>query len=429
MLFVIISSILLNITPAQASIDPSIGTKKSFEVPFFKSKLSLFPSGFTTIDNLKKQMVGSQAANDKYYKWRKIYFSQDEIKPLFATHLSQYVIENSSNKRYKVTDTNVLTLQVFDETEKMFKKIATTDVHADAYDMGFVMTLKDVYLRTKPSERSEIQTTIPQGTRLSVNKYDKNFALINYQNYEGYVDLSEIITKFDFATFVFANNEWQQVKKRDFDHIITTKNKKISINSIKGLITPESRGIIASSSQKIPMWSQVEISQLNIAKWNQSQLKEHGLVWWQPVKKLEQELFTIDELIKKDVSSVSFHPQDPLKGILSANGVYITQDGYHWRKLPQFDNFNGPVYYFNDSLLFVGNFKSTDGGATFDNYIQIDKLAAAIEYQFGFTPKKLQVKRIETRAPYRLKLEIETGSRRIKMESPLFAQDWTAAKI
>ena len=428
MLFVILSSILLNINQANAAKIPESIQKKAFEVPFYKSSKSLFPSGSTNIENLKKQLISTQQGSEQYYKWNKLYFGHDEIKPLFATHLSRHVVDIQSNIRYKVIETNVNSLQLFDPEKKIFFKKNIEDVQADAYDLGYVMTLRDVYLKNKSNEQALILTTIPQGTRLVVDKYNNEFALVKYQNYEGYINLSEIITKFDFATFVYAENIWHQVGQRQFDKIISTKKLSIPLNSIKGMITPDIKGIVASSNQKIPLWSQVESTRNNVTIWNQSKLKEYGSVWWRSLKEIQQIYFSIDELLKREISSVSFHPQSPLKGILSSNGVYITEDGYYWRKLPQFENFNGPVHYFNDLLLFVGNFRSTDGGLTFDNYIQIDKLASAIEYQFGFFPKKLQVKKIETIAPYKLKLEIETGVRKIKMESPLFAQDWKAAR-
>ncbi len=428
MLLVILSSILFSLSQAQAAISPVTTDKKPFEVPFFKSKNSLFASGYTTLDNLKKQLVTTETAPVITYKWNNVTFAQNELKPLFATHLSKYVIEIRNKKRYKVIETTVQNLQLMDEENKTLKKSPVGEVHADPYDLGYVMSLQDAYLRRKASDRANVLTTIPQGTRLSVEKYYNKYAFVHYQNYEGYVSLSDLITKFDFSSFVFAENEWHQVSRRDYDKIITTKKVKVPLNLIKGVITPESRGIIASVSQKIPMWSQVEISQQKLGRWNQSQLKEHGPVWWQDNKDTEQTFYTIDELLKKDISSVSFHPQNPLKGILSSDGVYTTTDGFYWKKLDRFENFNGPVHYFNDLLLFVGNYRSTDGGATFDNYIQIDKLASAIEFQFGFFPKKLQVKRIETQLPLKLRIEIETGVRRIKMESPLFSQDWKATK-
>lgn len=439
MLFVIISSVLFSLNMARATVSPAAAIAraaasapaedpKAFEVPFFKSINSLFPSGFTTADNLRRQLVGSRKASDKYYRWNKLYFRQDEIKPLFAAHLSRYVIDPATSRRYKVLEASSLSFQLMDEARGITRKSGVHEVQADAYDTGYVMALKDVYLRTGADEKSRVLTTIPQGTRLAAEKFQNKFALVKYQNYQGYADLSELITKFDFASFVYAGGQWQRVKVRSFDEIVTTAGARIPLNVIRGLITPAERGIIASSAQKIPLWSTIELSRDQVTTWNQSRIKDHGLVWWKPNPEPEQVYYSIDELLKKDIASVSFHPKNPLKGILSSDGVYITENGNSWRRLSRFGNFNGPVHYFNDSLLFVGNFRSTDGGRTFENYIQIDKLASAIEYQFGFFPKKLQVKRIETRAPYRLKIEVDTGSRRIKMESPLFSQKWTAVK-
>lgn len=443
MLFVIFSTILflfnlgfIDINKASAAIATPIASeenlKKYSEIPFYKSTSSLFPSGSTTVENLKKQLITAQDSTDehydRYYRWNKLYFSSDEIKPLFATHLSRYVIDPKSNTRFKVIETNVKSLQLFDNKKKYIIKKDITDIQADARDLGYVMALKDIYLKTKAQDQAAVQTTIPRGTRLIVQKYSGRFAFVTYQNYQGYVNLSDLITKFDFATFIYAEEKWHQIKSRQYDKVISNKNISIPLNLVKAMITPHARGIIVSTTQKIPLWSRVEITRSKVATWNQSKLKDHGLVWWKSLATTEQIYYTIDELLKKDISSVSFHPQNPLKGILSANGVYITENGYYWRKLPQFENFNGPVHYFNDLLLFVGNFRSTNGGITFDNYIQIDKLASAIEYQFGFFPKKLQVKKIETQTPFKLKIEIETGIRKIKMESPLFTQNWKASR-
>src|SRR5687768_1010237 len=114
MLFVIIGAFLTVSMPALAAIEPNYYVREPGQVPFYKSSTSHFPSGSTTLENLKKQLVKSESVSSKYYQWNKIYFAQDELMPLFATHLSKYVIENSTNKRLKVADTNTLSLQVID---------------------------------------------------------------------------------------------------------------------------------------------------------------------------------------------------------------------------------------------------------------------------------------------------------------------------
>lgn len=406
---------------------PEENGKKNSEVAFFKSPSSRFPSGYTNLERLKKSMQASTQASSSYYKWNKLYFNQEELRPVFAAHISRTVLD-ATQTRYLVIDSHSQSLMLQDEKRGIRKKVSVQDVKTDPYDLGFVLTLKDSFLRRSPTGKSEVLTTIPQATKLTAQIYRNRYAQVRYLDYVGFVDISELLTKFDFASFIFAKGHWHQVKAREFDMIRTDSAEKIHLNDIKGLLTPENRGIIASSSQKIPLWSQVETTREKFSVWNKSQLTGHGLIWWQPIGGSTQEYHTTDELLSREVASVSFHPEKPTKGILSADGVFMTEDGINWKKLPQFDGFNGPVHYFNDSLIFVGSQRSTDGGYSFENYIQLDKLAAAIEHQFGFTPKKLLVKRIESRAPFKVKIEVDAGSRQIKMESPLFAQDWKASK-
>lgn len=419
---------MLFTSQANAAIEPNYYVKKHDRVPYFKSTTSLFASGSASLEQLKKNIVKSHKATDKYYQWNKIFFNEDELMPLFATHLSRYVIDNSSNERLKVTDTNTKTLTVFNEKNQRIVKMDINEVQADAYDLGFAMTLHDTYLRSHADNKSMIKTTIPQGTRFLVERYEKGFALIKYHNYKGYISLNEAVTKFDLASFVFAGSQWHQIQKRESDFVITNNGEKISLNSIKGIITPRESGIIASNSQKIPMWSKVKVTKTNITKWQLSKLKGQGLVWWKPNREFERMYFTVDEILAKNISFASFHPENPYKGLVSADGVYITQNGYHWRKLPQFENYNGPVHFFSNELLFVGNFRSTNGGKSFETYIQIDKLASAIEHQYGFAPKILQVRKIETPTPLKIRIEVDTGFKKIKMESPLFSQDWKPSK-
>ena len=74
-----------------------------------------------------------------------------------------------------------------------------------------------------------------------------------------------------------------------------------------------------------------------------------------------------------------------------SSGVFMTEDGQTWKPLNQFKGFVGPVYYFNDHYIFVGNYRSQNGGKTFDQYIQIDKISQAIR-NLGFEVKKVKIK-------------------------------------
>ena len=411
----------------------SVALSGTVQVPFYKSTQSVFPSGYGTTENLLKLQTQKTLLPESVYRWNSKTFGRDELRPVLPVHLSQYVFDVQTQQRWKVIETGLQDLKVENLVTRNTIQFSNDEVISDPYDLGYAITLKDAYLKQGAEQNSKILTTISQGTRLRPLEYKNSFFKVRYKDYVGYVSLSEALTKFDLCTMVFAFEKWHFVKKRQFDMMITNDDTKIQLNHVQRLVTPDTRGIIASATQKIPLWSQVEIIKSLKTDWVQSVLKGHGQVWWKfPNSQSnadDEPTILIDQLIRQPISSVSFHPRNPLKGIISSNGVYLTEDGLHWKRIKQFENFNGPVHYFNDLLIFVGQHRSVNGGKSFENYIQIDKLAQAIESQYGFLPKRLQVRHIETKAPFRLKIEIETGSRKIIMESPLFTQDWKAVKI
>ncbi|OFZ29276.1 MAG: hypothetical protein A2622_07610 [Bdellovibrionales bacterium RIFCSPHIGHO2_01_FULL_40_29] len=429
MLFVIGFLLHLNAFAAIPAFEASeILTLTSEQVPFFKSPQSQFPSGYTSLANLQKKQIEQVIHSENAYVYQNEYFKKEDLKPIFPMHMSQSVLDPKSKRRWSVLEAKVETLLVYDTNTKETHQFRIQDVTPDPYDLGFALTLKDIFLKKEPSEKAQTLTTVPQGHKFSVLKYSNGFAQVSYKTYIGFIPVSEIVTKFDFATYVFANAKWYLVKKRHFDHIITAENRKFHFDQIKGLITPDKVGLIASKNQKIPLWSRVAMIPTKGTTWIQSRIKGHGDVWWRSEMAAPEKVYTIDELLKKEIASISFHPTNPLKAIVSARGAYITEDGYLWRLLPDFKTFHGPVHYFSDHMIFIGNFRSLDGAKTFENYIQLERLTVAIQNQLGFLPKRLQVKRINTLPNYQLKIEIETGHRRIQLQSPLFTQSWRVIK-
>ncbi len=432
MLFVIWSLFHLN---AFAAIQGSEGFEMSDslslsykQMPYFKSPNSPFPSGSASVQYLQKNQKVHTLKPEVAYQHKNKTYTRQDLRPLFPTHISQSVISIKNKKRWSVLETKVDSILCFDTKTKQTVQFQLDEVGPDPYDLGFALTLKDTFLKKSPEKKSEVFTTIPQGQRFSVLKYKNGFAEVSYKSYLGFINVDDVITKFDFAKYIFANNRWHLIRNRQFDSLITFDNKKIYFSEISGMVTPEKIGLIASKNQKLPLWSRVQSVKSMKPDWIQSKIKGHGDVWWQPVTETAEDVFTIDELLKKEIASVSFHPTNPLKAILSAHGAYMTEDGYHWKLLKEFKNFHGPVHYFNDLMIFIGNYRSTDQGETFENYIQIEKLALAIQSELGFLPKQLKVKRISTLPNYDLKIEIETGNRKIKMRSPLFAQSWSIDK-
>jgi hypothetical protein len=55
-------------------------------------------------------------------------------------------------------------------------------------------------------------------------------------------------------------------------------------------------------------------------------------------------------------------------------------------------------------------------------------LVAFLLFLSGFSPINVLLKKLDSTSPMKIKIEIDTGNGRIKMESPIFDQNWQAVK-
>lgn len=306
-------------------------------------------------------------------------------------------------------------------------------------DLGFYLTLKKTAFKLTADEKSKTIFMISQKNKFQPLGYSNGFVLTKINHIKGYVNILDCISKFDFAKAVYAQHptknlkQWFYVKTKYPDHVETVDGQTIYLNNVEGLFQDSTKAIITTTNQMLPLGTALEIkteSATNI--WYQSKLPGHGIVYWQKKSsdfKKENKKIKIDELLKKEIAFVSFNPKNPRQALVSAKGLYMTLDGENWIEIEQFKDYSGPVLFYNEFLIFAGNYKSIDGGATFENYIQIEKLSAAISGTMGFDPKRLQVKKIKTISPFKLEVDLDIGSRVIKVQTPVYAQDWKVVKI
>jgi hypothetical protein len=368
------------------------------QISFYKSTNSRFPSGETHLDRLVQNQIQQVQTEDTFYFYNNQKISKSVLKVTTADDLS-------NNQKLR--------------------------------DLGFFLTLKNTPLKNKPDMKSKSKLIISTKTKFRAIGFENGFVQAKINNILGYIDISDCISKFDFARAVYARHpikkksQWFQVKSRKFDQIETTDKLMISMNSIEGLFPDSKKAIVTSSHQSLPIWTTLEIKTEQTNTWHKSKLDEHGIVYWKkPVfQTTTKKLIKIDELLKKDVSFVSFNPKNPRQAVASANGLYITLDGENWSLIEQFKNYTGPVLFYNEYLIYAGNYKSTDGGQSFENYIQIEKLSAAISKVLGYDPKKLQVKKIKTIKPFKVEVDLDIGNRLIKVQTPVYAQNWQVIKI
>lgn len=395
--------------------------RKLKEVPFFKSKMSLFPSGHASIEKLNERQISAEISDTFYLAKDEKKISPTLIPHITAFHLSRVWIEKYSKRRVKPNTTTDLATMLL-------------NYDTDPYDRGLILTLNETKLRSSADLKSPALKAIPRLNYFIPISFEKGFIKILFSGQFGYVDINDCISKYDFAKFAFSfkskTNTWEVINHREFDTLITDKNKSLQLAEIKGLIVDQKLAYAFKENEHYPKWTSFKLIKEKTKPWIQSEIKDHGAIWWQrpDLEIIAKNSISIDDLIKKEIYSVSFQENNPKKGLASAHGVFMTEDGQNWNEIPQFKDYSGPVYYFSDTLMYVGNYRSLDGGKTFENYIQVDKVSQAITKSTGIVPKKIQITKIKVQKPYNIVIDVNTGSKKIRLKSPIFSQEWVQAK-
>lgn len=371
-------------------------------IAFFKSKDSQFSSGEASLSRLSENIINraqdlNKIEND-FYQFGQQKISKSMIKPTFAKDLS---------------------------------------INAGYRDLGQFLTLKESYLKTYSQLNSPSIVKIPENTKLSPLKFENGFIQILFNGKKGFVDISNCISKFDFANAIYAvhpktkQKQWHYVKTRIFDQIETYDHQQINMSQVEGIFTNDKMAIVTTKNAELPLWSKVflktEIISASQKKWNQSYLSGHGFVWWSTgfLNKKNSTSLDINELLKKEIYSISTHPKDPKKSIVSIpDGVFITSDGETWLLITQFKKFKGPVYYYNDNLIFVGTFRSTNQAKSFEPFINVGTLSAIVKNTIGYNPTSLKIKKIKSNASSQITIDVDTGYKSLKLQSMIYSQNW-----
>lgn len=388
------------------SVSTSWGAKpvRNQKIAFYKSKNSQFASGEMTLDLLQKNKISTAQSlvktEDEFYQFGHQKISKKLITPTWAQDLSL-------NSGYK--------------------------------DIGRFMILKETFLKERAHIGSKALATIPARAQLIPLKYENGFIQVMFSGRKGYVDISTCISKFDYAYAIYAAHpktkikQWHYVKSRLFDQIELYDHSQVSMATVEGIFTNDKMGIITHVNSHLPLWSKVTLksvsaSPASVETWNQSFLQGHGLVWWKSpsFNKAKNEVkLDIDEILKKEVYSISSHPKDPKKSIISTSeGVFLTNNGQDWLRLDQFKNYRGPVYYYNDNMIFVGSHRSTNLGKSFEQFINVNSVSSVITSRLGYSPQAVKIKKIKSTGPSKIAIDVDTGYKVLKLQSMIYNQNW-----
>jgi hypothetical protein len=435
----------------------AISNEATSAVSFYRNKQSLFPSGQVSRNLLHSKLLQTEIDLNFESSWGGKDFTLQADQVLRDIQVARYVETLRESSLYNSDRTDSMVLRQLPPKTSL-EVIAMGDYWAQvkikngslagwvpifslqsAYDdVGILTNLIITPLRKEPKTSSQILVTLPRLKRLIPIEFVPGFVKIKYDGIIGYIDTAHVVSRADFANLAYhPTKKWITVLYRKGDSIVTTKGESIPVKHLLAFVTNSHRGIIKKiTSQGPPLRAQVEIKQENAYIWGLSEINGHGEVWWKMKDLLFQEIkakssltISTETLLKREIYSISFQSKNSLKGIVSSNGIYKTDDGQVWTLIPQFGQKNHPVSINSSGTWFVGSFKSTNEGKTFEPFIRWDKIAKAIENTYHRNPRFMMITQIDTLPDSKIVVHVYTGAGKVKLTGQLDSNNWDVVKF
>lgn len=434
-----------------------LATDANSAVSIYLNKNSRFSSGQVSRSELESKQISSETevSYDATWDHKNYTLQADQIlrdiqvarfvvttqkTSLYSLNRSDSsVIKNwPAEKELEITAVDDLWARVKDKDSNLQGWLPLNSVQSTHTDPGVFVNLIDTYIRKSPDNQSDVLTTLPRHRRVIPLEISKQFIKINYENQTGYVDITHFISRADFASLAFVpGKNWVTVRYRNNDSIITQFGDAVLLKDVLGYVTNPRRGVVknAETSYGPPLRARVDILKQEAHVWAQSQIAGHGQVWWKKQelilnteKPASEATLTTEELLTREIYSIAFENKNSVRGVVSSNGVYRTDDGKIWTLLPQFEKNNYPVSIHPNGTWFVGSYKSRNRGKSFEPFIRWDKIANAIEATHFRNPRYMKLTQIEALPDSKILIHVDTGNRKVKLRSLIGDLNWDVIK-
>ncbi|NUN05274.1 MAG: hypothetical protein HUU57_05895 [Bdellovibrio sp.] len=433
----------------------ALSTDAETALSFYRDRNSLFPSGQVSRTTLEARLLRSENEIVFRSRWDKKEFRLEADQIIRDIQVARFV-ENKdagailSAKRSEApalkkipakTTLEILNVddfwaQVKEPKENIIGWLPLHHLQSRHDDLGYFMNIIDTYLREQPLANGKVITTIPRLHRLIPLEITKSFLKVQYAEHIGYVDITNFISRADFANLAYHPRKgWQRALYRNNNVLLSQAGLTLPLKEILGYVTDSNRGVVVRGHGVLPLRARVNIVKLEANNWGVSRVDGHGEVWWKKKNlllttptPLSASTLTTDELMKRELYSVAFENKNSLKGLVSSEGVYRTEDGVTWTWLPQFGKKNYPVSIHPNGTWFVGSFKSSNRGKSFEPFIRWDHIAQAIESAYHKNPKIMRLTQIEALENSRILIHVDTGSRNIKLRGLIGDIRWDVIK-
>lgn len=422
---------------------------------FYRSPESIFASGQTSRANLEKTRFRSEFILHQRVKWdgRQYLMSTDDLLRDAQVLRAGILRENSALLKEMRSDSAVVVqLTKNTETEILETRQHWARVRAKGGegwiplfrldgrndDPGVFVTLLETPLRASAHEESRLHTTIPRRVRLTALGYEDGWVRVAYRGTVGYVDAHHLVGRADFATWAWRRSadKWILVSHREGTNLRGKAGETIPLADVSAFTPNPRRAIVTQigGENLPPLRAHGEILKTEATRWGVSRLDGHDEVWWrqnqvvldEPAKTARG--LSTEELLKRPVFSYALSGSKKIEGLVSAGGIWKTTDGHSWTKLENFGDQDLPVAVDAKNGWFVGNFRSTDKGATFENFIRWEALTKSIEGALSRPPKYVKLQKIEVLPASHVQVLVDTGVKRLSLKTSLAGNVWRIAR-
>jgi hypothetical protein len=428
-------------------------------VPFFRTQQSQFPSG-----QISRSILENSLLRQEQKPWYRVHWNKHDYEVagdfmIKDVQVTQTLLNNEpltllkspivgAAKALSLPAKTTLVVLKTDESwaELLEPKLKVkgwarlVDLSAPIEDKGVYVTVTDTFLRKAATGPGPALAVIPRHQRLTALSIEKSYLKVRYAGQIGYVDLSTLVGRGDFAMWAYHQTKgWLGISYRENGSLMTVQNERFPLDEFLAFSTYADRGVITKKVDATgpSVRSRVEITNNGAHIWNLSLLDGHGPVWWQSGSSesaksnaaIQNGLqITTEALLKREVHSVAFASSKSLKGLASAGGIFRTEDGKNWTQLPMFEDKNYPVSIHPEGVWFVGSYRSFDEGKTFEPYIKWDRLAEQIQSSIHKAPRHLRITEIEPLAHSRVRILVDTGVQKLKMQAHFLSHEWVIVK-
>ncbi len=424
----------------------ALATDASAAISFYRTKESVFASGQASRTTLENKLISTQIESTYRVRWDRREYELEAKQILKDIQVAKLVDTNSACQLLSLNRNDSGAIKVLNagatveilETDDYWARVKTYKDKVIGWvplsmlknrhdDVGVFVNIMDTYMRAEPHSFARVITTVPRLSRLQPLGFEKGFMKISINNVVGFVDVNHFASRADFATLAFVDNKWVPITHRNGEFLVSAQRAQIPIQRALGYVTSSTRGVVTRAVVNGPqLLSRVEITKPEANIWALSKIDGHGEVWWkrnfvphETPQVIEKNSITTEELMKREIYSIAFESKTSVRGIVSAEGVYTTEDGLTWKQIPQFGKQNYPVYIHPKGQWFVGSYKSTNQGQSFEPFIRWEVVADAIEASIHRNPKTLRLTQIEAVSPTQIIINVDTGTSKIKLAGSL----------